>query len=92
MLKFRVSGNNSSFFLMKEDPLLQDLPPAVTLEEVNSQIALEYGQAMTVFVRREDDVVLRKLRTALQIILYWKKLLMIKSPPPLPPYFFTYFS
>ncbi|XP_064597214.1 U11/U12 small nuclear ribonucleoprotein 25 kDa protein-like [Liolophura sinensis] len=41
--------------LMKDDTLLNDLPGEVTLEEVKSQIALEYGQAMTVFVRRDDD-------------------------------------
>lgn len=35
-----------------QDPLLCDLPIQVTLEEVNSQIALEYGQAMTVRVRK----------------------------------------
>ncbi|ESO85328.1 hypothetical protein LOTGIDRAFT_68319, partial [Lottia gigantea] len=40
------------------DPLLQDLPPQVTLEEVNSMIALEHGQAMVVYVRRADDIVM----------------------------------
>lgn len=37
------------------DPLLCDLPADVTLDEVNSQIALEYGRSMTVNVRRADD-------------------------------------
>ncbi|XP_017284800.1 U11/U12 small nuclear ribonucleoprotein 25 kDa protein [Kryptolebias marmoratus] len=37
-----------------QDPLLCDLPIQVTLEEVNSQIALEYGQAMTVKVIKAD--------------------------------------
>ncbi|KAJ3580713.1 hypothetical protein NHX12_034230 [Muraenolepis orangiensis] len=37
-----------------QDPLLCDLPIQVTLEEVNSQIALEYGQAMTVKVMKAD--------------------------------------
>lgn len=32
----------------------------VTLEEVNSQIALEYGQAMTVKVLKADGEVMRK--------------------------------
>lgn len=32
----------------------------VTLEEVNSQIALEYGQAMTVKVLKADSEVMRK--------------------------------
>lgn len=41
--------------LMKEDPLLCDLPTPVTLEEVNSLIALESGRAMSVNVRKADD-------------------------------------
>uniref|UniRef100_A0A8D0BM64 Small nuclear ribonucleoprotein U11/U12 subunit 25 n=1 Tax=Salvator merianae TaxID=96440 RepID=A0A8D0BM64_SALMN len=36
------------------DPLLCDLPAQVTPEEISSQIALEYGQAMTVRVRTAD--------------------------------------
>ena len=32
----------------------------VTLEEINSQIALEYGQAMTVRVLKADGEVMRK--------------------------------
>ncbi|XP_041361700.1 U11/U12 small nuclear ribonucleoprotein 25 kDa protein-like [Gigantopelta aegis] len=36
------------------DPLLGDLPLEVTLEEVTSSIALEYGQAMTVYIDRDD--------------------------------------
>lgn len=32
----------------------------VTLEEVNSQIALEYGQAMTVKVVKADGEIMRK--------------------------------
>ena len=32
----------------------------MTLEEVNSQIALEYGQAMTVKVLKADGEVMRK--------------------------------
>ncbi|XP_013417987.1 U11/U12 small nuclear ribonucleoprotein 25 kDa protein [Lingula anatina] len=44
--------------LIQNDPLLSDLPPEITLEEVNSQIALEYGQALTVNVRREDGEVM----------------------------------
>ncbi|XP_008327707.1 U11/U12 small nuclear ribonucleoprotein 25 kDa protein [Cynoglossus semilaevis] len=41
-----------------QDPLLCDLPIQVTLEEVNSQIALEYGQAMTVRVVKGDNEVM----------------------------------
>lgn len=47
-------------FCFQNDPLLCDLPAEVTLEELNSEIALEYGQAMTVNVRRADNEVLRK--------------------------------
>lgn len=44
--------------IISSDPLLYDLPPQVTLEEINSYIALEYGQAMVVNVRRADNEVL----------------------------------
>ncbi|KAL4676188.1 hypothetical protein H8959_010333 [Pygathrix nigripes] len=44
--------------LVVQDPLLCDLPIQVTLEEVNSQIALEYGQAMTVRVCKMDGEVM----------------------------------
>jgi len=44
--------------VLSHDPLLSDLPSCVTLEEVNSQIALEYGQAMTVNVCKADGEVL----------------------------------
>lgn len=39
----------------------------VTLEEVNSQIALEYGQAMTVRVLKADGEVMRRSRFVLNI-------------------------
>lgn len=48
------------FISFQVDPLLRDLPREITLDEVNSQIALEYGQAMTVNICREDGEVLRK--------------------------------
>ncbi|XP_041073690.1 U11/U12 small nuclear ribonucleoprotein 25 kDa protein-like [Polyodon spathula] len=41
-----------------QDPLLCDLPIQVTLEEINSQVALEYGQAMTVRVCKDDGEVM----------------------------------
>lgn len=44
--------------IIQSDPLLCDLPPEITLDEINSQIALEYGQAMVVNVRRADDQVM----------------------------------
>ncbi|KAG8558467.1 hypothetical protein GDO81_017007 [Engystomops pustulosus] len=40
--------------MLVQDPLLCDLPIQVTLEEINSQIALEFGQAMTVRVCKAD--------------------------------------
>uniref|UniRef100_A0A667H6M9 U11/U12 small nuclear ribonucleoprotein 25 kDa protein n=1 Tax=Lynx canadensis TaxID=61383 RepID=A0A667H6M9_LYNCA len=43
--------------MVVQDPLL-DLPIQVTLEEVNSQIALEYGQAMTVRVCKMDGEIM----------------------------------
>ena len=47
------------FFIFKTDPLLEDLPQEVTLEEVTSQLALEYGQAMSINVCRADSQVMR---------------------------------
>lgn len=44
--------------IIKGDTLLHDLPPQITLDEINSQLALEYGQAMVVNVRRADDSVM----------------------------------
>ncbi|CAD7683308.1 unnamed protein product [Nyctereutes procyonoides] len=44
--------------MVVQDPLLCDLPIQVTLEEVNSQIALEYGQAMTVRVCKMDGEIM----------------------------------
>ena len=41
------------------DPLLSDLPQDVTLEELKSALALEYGQAMTVNVKRDDGNVMK---------------------------------
>ncbi|TRY89229.1 hypothetical protein DNTS_025398 [Danionella cerebrum] len=44
--------------MIVQDPLLCDLPIQVTLEEVNSQVALEYGQAMTVRVSKADGEIM----------------------------------
>lgn len=40
--------------IIRTDPLLQYLPSTVTLEELNSMLALEHGRAMTVIIRRAD--------------------------------------
>ncbi len=53
---------------LQTDPLLRDLPAGVTLEEVNSAIAVEYGQAMIVNVCRADGEVLSKYTHALAAI------------------------
>ena len=47
-----------SNLFFQNDPLLYDLPTEVTLEEINSCIALEYGQAMVVNVRKANDEVM----------------------------------
>ncbi|XP_064652715.1 U11/U12 small nuclear ribonucleoprotein 25 kDa protein-like [Lineus longissimus] len=44
--------------IIEEDPLLCDLPKQITAEEIKSKIALEYGQAMTVNVKKADDDVM----------------------------------
>ncbi|RMX53433.1 hypothetical protein pdam_00022005 [Pocillopora damicornis] len=38
-----------------EDPLLIGLPNEPTLDEMNSQIALEHGRAIVVNVRQQDE-------------------------------------
>lgn len=43
-----------------QDPLLCDLPTDVTAEEINLQVALEHGQAMTVNIRKQNNEVLCK--------------------------------
>lgn len=44
--------------LIVGDPLLSDLPSQVTADEVNAQLALHYGQAMTINVIRYDDTIM----------------------------------
>ena len=43
-----------------EDPFLNDLSSEISLDEIQSQLALEQGHAMIVNVRRLDNVVIRK--------------------------------
>lgn len=40
--------------LIRNDPLLNNLHPEVTVEELRSYLALEHGQAMSLLVRRAD--------------------------------------
>ncbi|KAG8432881.1 hypothetical protein GDO86_017221 [Hymenochirus boettgeri] len=44
--------------MIVQDPLLCDLPIQVTLEEINSQVALEFGQAITVRVFKADGEIM----------------------------------
>lgn len=44
--------------LLSTDPILNDLPTAVTLEEVESLVALEHGQAIHVEIHRADGTTL----------------------------------
>jgi len=41
--------------LLKNDPILHDLPPDVTIEEVEAQMAALHGQSITVIVKRGDN-------------------------------------
>ena len=58
------------------DPLLIGLPSEPTLDEVNSQIALEHGRAIVVNVRQQDEIntVLRKYDIILELHTSWKNL------------------
>ena len=49
------------------DPLLKDLHSEPSVEEVNSQIALEHGRAITVNVVQQDEE-----NTVLREFLYWR--------------------
>ncbi|XP_071528332.1 uncharacterized protein [Panulirus ornatus] len=40
--------------LLQDDPILADLHPQVTLEEVNALIELEHGRAMKVYIEKDD--------------------------------------
>lgn len=46
--------NSTLSELLPNDPVLRDLPNEVTLEEVNAQVALQFGRSMTVYVVRGD--------------------------------------
>ena len=47
--------------MVSTDPCLRGLPPDVTVEELEDEIALEQGKAMKLYLRRYDDVVIREL-------------------------------
>ena len=57
--------------IIRSDPLLQYLPPGVTLDELNSMLALEHGRAMTVIVHRADgesySVVVEQKATVIEL-------------------------
>lgn len=46
---------NEKLAEIMSDPLLIGLPSEPTLDEVNSQIALEHGRAIVVNVRQQDE-------------------------------------
>lgn len=41
--------------LLKNDPIVHDLPPDVTLEEIEALTAVLHGQSMTLIVKRGED-------------------------------------
>ncbi|XP_069191295.1 U11/U12 small nuclear ribonucleoprotein 25 kDa protein isoform X2 [Procambarus clarkii] len=41
--------------LLCDDPILTDLHPQVTLEEVNALIELEHGRAMKIYIEKADE-------------------------------------
>ena len=45
-----------------DDPFLSDLPRDVGADEVTSLLALEQGRAITVYVRRFDEELIREWR------------------------------
>ncbi|XP_045459188.1 U11/U12 small nuclear ribonucleoprotein 25 kDa protein-like [Melitaea cinxia] len=49
-----VSKSSLQTFL-SSDSLLSDLPPDILLEEINSLIAVEHGQSITLYVLRENE-------------------------------------
>lgn len=69
--------------LIQNDPLLSNLPAQVTLEEVNSQIALEYGQAMTVYVNKANGdkmpIVIEQKATVLDLKKAIERYVMLKQ-------------
>lgn len=46
--------------LLLSDPFLQDLPRDVSLDEIQSQLALEQGRAISLQLRRFDNEIIRK--------------------------------
>lgn len=57
--------------LLKNDPILSDLHPQVTLEEVSALIEVEHGRAVTVNIQKADgdhwDVVVPREATVLDL-------------------------
>ncbi|XP_028036052.1 U11/U12 small nuclear ribonucleoprotein 25 kDa protein [Bombyx mandarina] len=45
--------------LLRTDPLLSDLPQDIILEEIVSQIAVENGQSITIFISRDPEPTLK---------------------------------
>ncbi|XP_047544745.1 U11/U12 small nuclear ribonucleoprotein 25 kDa protein [Vanessa atalanta] len=41
--------------ILSSDSLLSDLPPDIILEEIQSLIAVEHGQSITIYISRENE-------------------------------------
>ncbi|XP_014369033.2 U11/U12 small nuclear ribonucleoprotein 25 kDa protein [Papilio machaon] len=50
---------SSLFKLLNYDSLLCDLPSDIIIEEILSQIAVEHGQSIRIFISREDEPALK---------------------------------
>ena len=68
-MEYKKSHCNVCLLCLQGDNLLSDLPTCITLEEVNSLIALEHGQAITVNIRRADNTVLSEFVSEVVMIL-----------------------
>lgn len=70
LLKVTSSTLNELF---KNDPVLNDLPPDVTVEEIDAQIAVLYGQSITVTVKRgeSDDIPVIVSKKSLTLVSKW---------------------
>ena len=57
-----LAKTSSMLSTLLADPFLSDLSRDVSAEEVASVLALEEGKAITVFIRRFDQELIRKWR------------------------------
>ena len=50
--------NDSIASIIKNDPLLDDLPQNITTEELQQIVQLEHGQALKIYIKREDEKII----------------------------------